>query len=98
VRNAALTVLFESLHDYGHLFSSHFWVLIFRGVLFPVFDDVRYAVDVTDREKDSSWLHTTCLAALRALVVVFCTVTLLFSLVSAQRDVGLAHKLHHAGI
>eukprot|EP00004_Rigifila_ramosa_P010008 TRINITY_DN2179_c0_g1_i5.p1 TRINITY_DN2179_c0_g1~~TRINITY_DN2179_c0_g1_i5.p1 ORF type:complete len:2300 (+),score=531.60 TRINITY_DN2179_c0_g1_i5:376-6900(+) len=64
VRACALDVLFYLLRDDGHHFTPRLWELIFRGVLFPIFDDVRHA---TKRE-DNEWLQTTCKDALIALV------------------------------
>lgn len=42
VRTRALDVLFGVLRDYGPGFSPSFWALVFRGVLLPLFDDVRH--------------------------------------------------------
>jgi hypothetical protein len=37
-----LDILFGILRDYGPGFSASFWALVFRGVLLPLFDDVRH--------------------------------------------------------
>ena len=42
VRTRALDVLFGLLRDYGPGYSATFWALVFRGVLLPLFDDVRH--------------------------------------------------------
>lgn len=42
VRTRALDVLFGLLRDYGPGFSASFWALVYRGVLLPLFDDVRH--------------------------------------------------------
>ncbi len=42
VRSRALDVLFGLLRDFGPGFSATFWALVFRGVLLPLFDDVRH--------------------------------------------------------
>eukprot|EP00299_Pterocystis_sp_00344_P016554 c8301_g1_i1.p1 GENE.c8301_g1_i1~~c8301_g1_i1.p1 ORF type:complete len:1096 (-),score=306.27 c8301_g1_i1:2128-5163(-) len=69
VRTRAMEVLFEIARTHGQSFSAHFWGLTFRGVLFPMFDDVSYVG--ADAEKDRSWLQTTCVGALRSLVTLF---------------------------
>jgi brefeldin A-inhibited guanine nucleotide-exchange protein len=43
VRSLALKTLFEILHAHGHVFTQQTWRTVFHGVLFPIFDDVRYA-------------------------------------------------------
>jgi hypothetical protein len=45
VRSRALQALFGTLHDYGPHFAVDMWRLVFNGVLFPIFDDVRHAED-----------------------------------------------------
>eukprot|EP00462_Mataza_sp_D1_P023775 CAMPEP_0175130550 /NCGR_PEP_ID=MMETSP0087-20121206/6066_1 /TAXON_ID=136419 /ORGANISM="Unknown Unknown, Strain D1" /LENGTH=1929 /DNA_ID=CAMNT_0016412775 /DNA_START=93 /DNA_END=5878 /DNA_ORIENTATION=- len=85
VRSRALTALFSVLHQHGALFTLSTWQLVFRGVLFPIFDDVRDAEETEEKQaaagtsvKDraasfgTSWLQTTCLAALSTLVELFC--------------------------
>lgn len=39
----ALKGLFTVLNSYGKMFDAKLWELIFRGVLLPIFDNVRYA-------------------------------------------------------
>ncbi len=43
VRGRALEALFGLLRDFGPGFSASFWGLVYRGVLLPMFDDVRHA-------------------------------------------------------
>ena len=43
VRSRALEALFGLLREFGPGFSSSFWGLVYRGVLLPMFDDVRHA-------------------------------------------------------
>ena len=44
VRHAALKTLFaDVLATHGKLFSPELWRLIFKGVLFPIFDDIRHS-------------------------------------------------------
>ena len=42
VRSRAMDVLFGMLRDYGPAFSASFWGLVYRGVLLPMFDDVKH--------------------------------------------------------
>ncbi len=42
VRSQALQALFKILQAHGHLFSKATWRFLYRGVLFPIFDDVRW--------------------------------------------------------
>ena len=42
IRSTALDVLFGLLQTHGTRFSPELWELVFRGVLFPLFDDVRH--------------------------------------------------------
>ena len=83
VRSRALQVLFNTLHSYGNDFKPATWRLIFQGVLFPIFDDVRHgdnsdfggsgatAAGMSKHAFGPSWLQTTCLAALNTLVELF---------------------------
>ncbi len=41
MREKALRVLFDSLLEHGHQFSNETWRMIFSGVIFPIFDDLR---------------------------------------------------------
>jgi len=43
VRSMALQTLFLILNAHGHVFTPQTWRTVFHGVLFPIFDDVRYA-------------------------------------------------------
>jgi len=71
VRTSALRTLFHILSDYGQKFSVGFWQLIFRGVLLPIFDNVRYASGGDLLHEDNEWLTTTCLLALNSLIGLF---------------------------
>jgi hypothetical protein len=37
----ACKLLFSTLKEFGELFSASFWDVVFRGVLFPIFDDLQ---------------------------------------------------------
>ena len=71
VRKAALFGLFQILNDQGHAFSPSLWELIFKGVLFPIFDDVRHSEEMSDGRFTKEWLDTTCQDALNMLVGLF---------------------------
>eukprot|EP00300_Choanocystis_sp_HF-7_P013298 c18240_g1_i2.p1 GENE.c18240_g1_i2~~c18240_g1_i2.p1 ORF type:complete len:834 (+),score=207.49 c18240_g1_i2:1-2502(+) len=67
VRKGSTELLFHVLLTYGDSFNANFWGLTFRGVLFPLFDDVAYLGDSNlDR-----WIETTCLDALSSLGELF---------------------------
>jgi hypothetical protein len=64
---SALEQLFATLRQLGHLFSNDFWQVIFRGVLFPLFNGVRYAEDikeVCECERDESQASHSSIAQL----------------------------------
>lgn len=52
VRSRALQALFGTLHNHGRHFNLETWRLIFRGVLFPIFDDVAHT-DTTPNPSSS---------------------------------------------
>ena len=43
LRNRACQLLFGTLKEFGTLFSPTFWDVTFRGVLFPIFDDLKWS-------------------------------------------------------
>eukprot|EP00002_Diphylleia_rotans_P012095 TRINITY_DN2369_c0_g1_i2.p1 TRINITY_DN2369_c0_g1~~TRINITY_DN2369_c0_g1_i2.p1 ORF type:complete len:992 (-),score=166.14 TRINITY_DN2369_c0_g1_i2:280-3255(-) len=67
VRSQALILLVDLLLSYGALFSPKLWELIFRGVMFPIFDDIRHM----GRRDDMDWVETTCVDALIGLTDLF---------------------------
>jgi hypothetical protein len=84
VRTRALTVLINILRLYGKEFNEQTWKLVYRGVLFPIFDDLQHNsiqnlirmpgskhsdVDIV---AENSWARTTCLQALEILTELFC--------------------------
>ncbi|KAI0564243.1 Guanine nucleotide exchange factor [Gracilaria domingensis] len=74
VRSAASAALFRVLESHGGHFSPSLWVLIFRGVLSPVFDDVRYLSSSNDRIEGAAieeWATTTGSVSMKSLVDVF---------------------------
>ncbi len=74
IRVAASDGLFRVLEEYGGRFSPGFWVLVFRGVISPIFDDVRYlsnSEDKTEAAAISTWASTMGASCLRSLVDVF---------------------------
>ena len=72
VRRAALSGLFSILSEQGHSFSPSLWELIFKGVLFPIFDDVKHSEDGSESGRFiRDWLNNTCQDALNMLVGLF---------------------------
>ncbi|URE30225.1 Guanine nucleotide-exchange protein [Musa troglodytarum] len=84
IRQSALQVLFDTLRNYGHHFSLPLWEKVFDSVLFPIFDSVRHAVDLSGEtlqgqglENDiaeldqEAWLYETCKLALQLVVDLF---------------------------
>jgi brefeldin A-inhibited guanine nucleotide-exchange protein len=82
VRTTALETLFDVLTTYGSMFSEKLWEVIFTGVLFPIFDDIRRAPDeersteVDEKQRivvteNSEWINTTCERALSLLIELF---------------------------
>lgn len=69
VQAQALETLFRMLRMHGGKFSRELWELIFKGVLVPLFDNVRHASE-GDEETDE-WLQHTCFLALQELVDLF---------------------------
>jgi brefeldin A-inhibited guanine nucleotide-exchange protein len=75
VRTRALTYLFETLKTYGSTFPRDFWEVIAKGVLFPIFDDLKLSKSehskFANKEDMSVWLSTTLIQALRQFVDLF---------------------------
>ncbi|XP_020576341.1 brefeldin A-inhibited guanine nucleotide-exchange protein 2-like [Phalaenopsis equestris] len=84
IRKSALQALFDTLENYGHIFSLPLWDKVFDFVLFPLFDYVKHAIEPSgenmqpeDFENDSSepdqdvWLYETCKLALELVVDLF---------------------------
>lgn len=74
VRIAANDGLYRVLSDHGGRFSPPLWALIFRGVLAPVFDDVRHLAASSNRSEVAAigeWATTTGSVSLKSLVDVF---------------------------
>ncbi|KAL5039064.1 hypothetical protein BDV3_002220 [Batrachochytrium dendrobatidis] len=78
VRSKGLQYLFEVLRAHGDTFSCEFWTLLAKGVLFPIFDDLKHSGSTSlanskfaNKEEMSIWLSTTLIQALRQLVDLF---------------------------
>lgn len=74
VRMAANNGLYKVLSDHGGKFSPALWALVFRGVLAPIFDDVKHLSTSSDRNEAAAvdeWATTTGSASLKSLVDVF---------------------------
>lgn len=73
VRQRALDVLFGTLESYGGSYSSDFWDIVCRKILFPIFGVLRARPDDPrfNDEELSVWLSTTMIKALRGLIELF---------------------------
>ncbi|KAH6598916.1 hypothetical protein BASA50_003422 [Batrachochytrium salamandrivorans] len=78
VRTRGLQYLFEILRAHGDTFSCEFWALLSKGVLFPIFDDLKHSGSTSlanskfiNKEEMQIWLSTTLIQALRQLVDLF---------------------------
>lgn len=69
VRTVALERLFGVLKEYGTMFTSSLWNLVFKGVILPIFIGVRViAHEKSPVNEDNVWIATTCLNATQSLV------------------------------
>ncbi|KAJ2994510.1 guanine nucleotide exchange protein for ADP-robosylation factor [Globomyces sp. JEL0801] len=79
VRTRALQYLFETLKTKGSTFSTSFWEILAKGVLFPIFDDMKQSSNNTNmmnskfanKEDLQIWLSTTLIQAFRQFVDLF---------------------------
>eukprot|EP00871_Galdieria_phlegrea_P002646 jgi/Galph1/3382/GphlegSOOS_G2018.1 len=85
VRSNTTDSLFEVLGEYGNRFSSGFWKLIFRGVLVPIFDDIRHLpggslphvmndeqrISLKEVDHNKQWAISTGTVALNNLIDLF---------------------------
>ena len=73
VRQRALDILFGTLETYGGSYSSDFWDIVCRKILFPIFNILRARPDDSrfNDEELSVWLSTTMIKALRGLIELF---------------------------
>lgn len=76
VRTRGLTYLFDTLKAHGEIFTQESWDIIAKGVLFPIFDDLRDSSAQqskfgANKEEQSVWLSTTLIQALRQFVDLF---------------------------
>lgn len=73
VRQRALDILFGTLETYGGSYSSDFWDIVCRKILFPIFGILRTRPDESrfNDEELSVWLSTTMIKALRGLIELF---------------------------
>jgi len=70
VRVAATSALFRVLSENGDKFSPGLWTLIFRGVLAPIFDDVKHNLETSTGGGTSGWAMSTGSSALKQLISV----------------------------
>eukprot|EP00397_Hematodinium_sp_SG-2012_P001747 GEMP01001752.1.p1 GENE.GEMP01001752.1~~GEMP01001752.1.p1 ORF type:complete len:1700 (+),score=348.55 GEMP01001752.1:43-5142(+) len=74
VRTSALSAMFDCLKKFGaQNFDADTWQMVFRGVLFPLFDDIHHQLEAPVKSSDarSALGPPTCLQALRNLVELF---------------------------
>jgi len=79
VRSSATDALFEVLRQYGNKFSPGFWKLVFRGILVPIFDDIRHlpggndeqAISHVELDHNRQWAASTGTMALNNLIDLF---------------------------
>ncbi|GMH16314.1 hypothetical protein Nepgr_018155 [Nepenthes gracilis] len=92
IRKSSLEVLFNILKDHGRLFSRPFWSLLFKYVIFPIFNSVddKNENKITDDEESltsshstqcSTWDSETTSVAAEGLVDLFVT---FFTVVRSQ--------------
>ncbi|KAI9819319.1 MAG: guanine nucleotide exchange protein for ADP-robosylation factor [Thelocarpon impressellum] len=70
----ALGYLFDSLIKYGGGFSSEFWDILWRQLLYPIFMVLKSKSEMTkvlSHEELSVWLSTTMIQALRNMIALF---------------------------
>lgn len=67
IRSRASHELFGLLKTHGGGFSEGLWLLVYQGVLYPIFDDVVHMDEVNDTE----WLRTTLEPTMGELTSVF---------------------------
>ena len=74
-RTRAVNLLFEVLKKNGSKFPTEFWDLLARGVIFPIFDDLRLTKSekrqAQNKEEMAIWINTTLIQALRQLIELF---------------------------
>ncbi|KAJ5722760.1 hypothetical protein N7488_000795 [Penicillium malachiteum] len=74
VRSRALTYLFETLIRHGGDFPRHFWDVLWRQLLCPIFVVLQSKSEmskVPNHEDLSVWLSTTMIQALRNMITLF---------------------------
>ncbi|KAI3634879.1 hypothetical protein MIR68_007260 [Amoeboaphelidium protococcarum] len=71
-RTKALKYLFDTLKEHSAEYTPEFWDVLSRGVLFPIFDDLKLTRSekrkFENREDMTVWLNTTLIQALRQFV------------------------------
>uniref|UniRef100_UPI00358E014C brefeldin A-inhibited guanine nucleotide-exchange protein 1-like n=1 Tax=Myxine glutinosa TaxID=7769 RepID=UPI00358E014C len=67
VRTRGLTVMFEVMKTYGHMFEKRWWQDLFR-IVFRIFDNMKLPELQTEK---TEWMTTTCNHALYAICDVF---------------------------
>jgi hypothetical protein len=76
IRNSALDVLFDILHEHGACYSTGFWEKVFDRMLLPIFDSVQvedvdfasFSGSGSDEALRDRWLYETCSHCLHHLI------------------------------
>ncbi|KAI9807403.1 MAG: guanine nucleotide exchange protein for ADP-robosylation factor [Piccolia ochrophora] len=74
VRSRALGYLFDTLIKYGGDFTSEFWDILWRQLLYPIFMVLKSKSELNkalNTEELSVWLSTTMIQALRNMISLF---------------------------
>ncbi|KAL9100117.1 MAG: hypothetical protein Q9163_004469 [Psora crenata] len=74
VRSQASNYLFDILKEYGGDFPPHFWDILWRQLLYPIFMVLKSKSEmmkVLNNEDLSVWLSTTMIQALRNMITLF---------------------------
>lgn len=74
VRSRALQYLFEALTEYGDTFTTEFWDIVCRQLLFPIFFVLKSDKDgpkLSNVEDLTIWLSSTLVEALRSLINLY---------------------------
>jgi brefeldin A-inhibited guanine nucleotide-exchange protein len=75
VRTRGLAYLFDTIKLSGGTFSPDSWEVVAKGILFPIFDDLKLTrqehTKFANKEDFSVWLSTTLIQALRLFVDLF---------------------------
>ncbi|KAL0483581.1 brefeldin A-inhibited guanine nucleotide-exchange protein [Acrasis kona] len=84
IRNLSIEILFQILLSHSDSFHVSFWEVVFTGVLFPIFDEIKTqstsntsSSSAQDKQRiviknNTEWINTSCEYALLLLIRLFC--------------------------